>query len=1295
MAIISLRAYNHEIEGMIDNRQLDEAVAHCRHILTTFPKHIATYRLLGKAHLEQQRISDATDIFQRVLSSVPDDFIANVGMSIIREDENNLDSAIWHMELAYEAQPANVAIQDELRRLYGRHDGVQPPKVRLTRGALARMYAKGGLYDQAVTELRAAVSEEPNRPDLQLLLAEMFFQAGQRVEAVETCANILKKIPLCLEANRILAVCLPEAEGSEKIRNYRQIVISMDPYYAYAAPESISSDQVPDNAVNIERLDYKSGIQIAETPAQPNWATSLGISIDSQADENVPEWLKSAEAPAPGQPVENVAPSVSPFIWDTQDQENIITEPPRAAAEIPDWMKDAGWQPTSGEAPKPPEEVKPTGPVPQAPLSEELEKADLPEWLSGIAPEGILGESKPTQEPPESTLSTPWLEQHQPGPSDSIIHWLEDNNPEKPKSRPAKEEVSAQLSEDEVPDWLKDLEPAQSSSTPVAQPAPPTPAFTVEASSFVEKLPPAEAPLPAESPFEGTGEHPEPAAKVAEPLETDSEQPQIPVEQETSEAAEEEIPDWLKQLASELPAEEASQMPVQEAQPAETIQAPSSEPAIEVTTPREGDAESETHIPEVTPAITEAGMAETVPPMEIPETPEEPSAEEATLLAEHAPADQEAAMSERPLEADMPVEGVELPAIETPGLTEQPSAILEEEVAAVRGEISELEVPTPPIEQPPAVNLQGAVQGEAPQEMPPVSEEPTPTQEPSQAEELAETGPSVGEVTPPPEQPAAVEQLPTEETPSMAEELPSAETGVEAEPISSHELSGVQPEIAQPLEAEQESDAFAWLKELAAEQGPTEENLPATSEGGEILPPEWVKLEAEPPSEEIIEPESTPPEVKAVSADEIPDWIKGLGEENEAEPTLERPAAPVPEMELSENEELPAWLRELEEPEVEKSENAPQPEDQEWKPDELPTWLKEITESEPPSVAPTPEFTPTIEQVAPAEAQPISPEAQATEEETFAEVLPVSLEAPSAEEVTTVEVIPPIEEAPTLEVIPAEVPPTIGEAPAGEEVIPAEVPRTIGEAPAEEEVIPAEVPPAAAQAPTSEELIPSEVPPAFAEAPAVEELAPAEGMPMVAEIPVTGEVAPPEVTPATAEETAAEEAPQGVLPTGEAPLPAEIPPASAWYEEVTPPAGIKKEALEEAPAEAEQPVPAVPAQAPVPFKEEIAATLVEAEAELPEDALKSFQAVSQANQNTLSDARNAVRSGSATQAIKFYNNLIEQNYHLDEIIKDLQDALYRFPVDVDVWVTLGDAHFRVGDLTAALSAYTKAEELVR
>lgn len=142
MAKIPLRAYIKEIENQIERGEIEQAVAHAKNILKSYPKNIDTYRLLGKAYLESQHFSEAADILQRVLSVIPDDFISQIGMSIIREDEGNLDASIWHMERAYEVQPFNPAVQEELRRLYGRRDGIEPPKIRLTRGALVRMYAR-------------------------------------------------------------------------------------------------------------------------------------------------------------------------------------------------------------------------------------------------------------------------------------------------------------------------------------------------------------------------------------------------------------------------------------------------------------------------------------------------------------------------------------------------------------------------------------------------------------------------------------------------------------------------------------------------------------------------------------------------------------------------------------------------------------------------------------------------------------------------------------------------------------------------------------------------------------------------------------------------------------------------------------------------------------------------------------------------------------------------------------------------------------------------------------------------
>src|SRR5512134_2525539 len=228
MAKVSLRAYNQEIETMIDRGHLDEAIAHCRHILKTFPKHLETYRLLGKAYLEYKRYPDAADIFARVIVAIPNDFVSNVGMSIIRDEENKLDDVIWHMERAFETQPSNSAIQSELQRLYGRRDGVRPPRIRMTRGALAHMYVQGELYPQAISESKSVLKEDPGRSDMSVLLARAYYRSGQKNQAADEAAAVLRRYPYCLEANRVMV----ELARAESAQAYRQRVIELAPYAA-------------------------------------------------------------------------------------------------------------------------------------------------------------------------------------------------------------------------------------------------------------------------------------------------------------------------------------------------------------------------------------------------------------------------------------------------------------------------------------------------------------------------------------------------------------------------------------------------------------------------------------------------------------------------------------------------------------------------------------------------------------------------------------------------------------------------------------------------------------------------------------------------------------------------------------------------------------------------------------------------------------------------------------------------------------------------------------------------------
>lgn len=205
MTTITLQEYLERIEDLIEENQFSDAISHCRNVLETYPRHIDTYRLLAKALLEQHDYDGAADLFQRVLSADPNDFIAHVGLSVIRNEESQTDDALWHLERAFEIEPYNAAIQDELRRHYAQFSDMAVDRIPLTSGALARLYIKGELYQQAVQELRQALQQTQDRVDLEVLLAEALWRNDQRIDAEEVCLNVLQKLPNCILVNAILS----------------------------------------------------------------------------------------------------------------------------------------------------------------------------------------------------------------------------------------------------------------------------------------------------------------------------------------------------------------------------------------------------------------------------------------------------------------------------------------------------------------------------------------------------------------------------------------------------------------------------------------------------------------------------------------------------------------------------------------------------------------------------------------------------------------------------------------------------------------------------------------------------------------------------------------------------------------------------------------------------------------------------------------------------------------------------------------------------------------------------------
>ena len=462
MARVALRVYNHDIENLIGQGHIDEAIAHCRHVLRTFPKHLETYRLLGKAYLEARRYNEAIDILGRLLMAVPDDFAAHVCLSIIRDEENKLDDAIWHMERAFEVQPSNAAIQGELQRLYGKRDGMEPPKIRMTRGALARIYVQGELYPQAIAEIRGVLAEDSQRGDMQVLLALSYFKSGQKSDATDLCNQLLKRYPYSFDANRIMVELLPATTGSvESTQVYRMRVGEMDPYANFSKGSIFESNNAPDASISLEKLEYKG----EEVQLENNWGSSLGIELGSSSiaafsSPNVndqPDWLKDVGLGNDGE---------------TPQSSGIADSEPQSQDEIPDFLRQAGWGESTG-----PEQ--PTSIFDEEPIeSGDLVAADLPDWLKGQAPvnEPVAKETSSAND----EIETPdWLSglgssdpladiqnESASASSNDVPDWLSGLGDEQPMSNSNADDETIQPTN--LPDWLQGAEPKKEAEVPSA-----------------------------------------------------------------------------------------------------------------------------------------------------------------------------------------------------------------------------------------------------------------------------------------------------------------------------------------------------------------------------------------------------------------------------------------------------------------------------------------------------------------------------------------------------------------------------------------------------------------------------------------------------------------------------------------------------------------------------------------------------------------------------------------------------------------------------------------------------------
>jgi len=369
MSKVSLREYIRDINSLIEENHIREAKEHCAYILKSYPKYIDVYRLLGKAHLESRRYDEAEKILVRVLAVLPDDFIAHLGLSVVKEEQENLDAAIWHMERAYELKSTQT-IHEELHRLFTMRDGVAPPKPLITRGALIRINVRSGLYQQALKEIDHALKEDPQRLDLEILRAKIYFQQKNIPLAVRYCKMILQKRPYAYDANLLMTEI---ASTTEQAEPFKQRMFELDPYTSLV-DETMSLEEVPPDAIMIEKLD----IPLQEPKNNAQITDELIDEVNTEAMVSVDNDVATFENQEAIPPVD-------------MDDSTILEAQAHENAHIPDWMQEMGWEAGSSRTSEEEQALiadydhleteSGTDSTPEG-----LAESDIPDWLKDLQP---------------------------------------------------------------------------------------------------------------------------------------------------------------------------------------------------------------------------------------------------------------------------------------------------------------------------------------------------------------------------------------------------------------------------------------------------------------------------------------------------------------------------------------------------------------------------------------------------------------------------------------------------------------------------------------------------------------------------------------------------------------------------------------------------------------------------------------------------------------------------------------------------------------------------------------------
>jgi tetratricopeptide (TPR) repeat protein len=238
MAKTTFFEYLQNTEDDISAGHIDDAMANCQQILSSFPDSLEAQRLLGEIYLAKGQLEDAQQAFDWILVNDPENVVVYCDRALTSERLSDIDTALDCYQQAYELSRGNSQIRQKFNQLSSQ---VGQQEFMFSRAGLARLYMRGDLLTQAEQEWEAVLNISPDRLDARAGLLETCWREGAYDKVDLLATKILEDIPTCLKALLLLAH-VTSAVNMERARELLQRAETLDPELVMA--QDLFSDMI-------------------------------------------------------------------------------------------------------------------------------------------------------------------------------------------------------------------------------------------------------------------------------------------------------------------------------------------------------------------------------------------------------------------------------------------------------------------------------------------------------------------------------------------------------------------------------------------------------------------------------------------------------------------------------------------------------------------------------------------------------------------------------------------------------------------------------------------------------------------------------------------------------------------------------------------------------------------------------------------------------------------------------------------------------------------------------------------